>query len=305
MATSFTFGSFGDILALTNLTITCVRSLNDSVGSASDFQDFIDELESLKDDLDTIAAHSDAAMIKEGRSTPTSASTYSSRAIEQCHMAIKVFHDNVKKYETKLNAKGPKSWYYKMFWAIWKKDQITDFRLKLARHRHAITMLQFALQREQVSRISAAVDLPPSVKYTIANSIKFVDAVGSSVLFPIDWCSSWKKLDAMLKAQFSDAPFGQFVREGEYTISSQCGKVIIHPQAWCRKVRPGMEVVMSIILRKIEEIDSSKICPICRYRNSDTSPQSEGWIYCLGTDCNARFQMSRDQQCHSDLQAIF
>ncbi|TDL17424.1 hypothetical protein BD410DRAFT_843688 [Rickenella mellea] len=221
MATSFTFGSFGDIFALTSLTIACVRSLNDSVGSAADFQDFIDELESLKDDLDTIAAHLDIG--NNASSSSSSAVTNPPRAIEQCHMAIRVFHDNVKKYETKVNGKGPKSWFYKMFWAIWKKDQIIDFRLKLARHRHAITMLQFALQREHMSRIAAVTDMPNSVQNAIANSIELSDAVGTCIFLPMDWCSSWQMLDALLKARFEGAPFGRFVQKGDTTCRATTG----------------------------------------------------------------------------------
>ncbi|TDL14119.1 hypothetical protein BD410DRAFT_846332 [Rickenella mellea] len=275
MAT-FSFGSFGDIMALASLTITCARSLSDSTGSASDFRDFIDELQSLKDDLDNVAAHLPTAMDTANPSPSSSFPDYSRRAIEQCHMAMEVFHNNVKKYGNRLNGNGPKSWFYKILWAIWKKDQITDFRLKFARHRHAISMLQFALQNAQLSRIAAVVDVPPSVKNTPANSIEFVDAVGTSMFLHINWCSTWKMLDALVKARFCDAPFGEFVQDGEYNISRNGGKTIIRPQEWARVVQAGMVVEMSVVLKQ-GRFDRKKICPICGYLNSDGSPRA-GWI---------------------------
>ncbi|TDL15034.1 hypothetical protein BD410DRAFT_845537 [Rickenella mellea] len=273
---ALTFGSFGDILALTTITITCVRSLSNSVGSASDFQDFIDELQSLKDDLDRVAAYLSVTMDNASPSSSATGANFSPRAIEQCHSAMEVFHINVKKYEKRLNGKGLRSWFYKMLWAIWKKDQVSDFRMKLLRHRQAITMLHLELQSAQLSRIVAVTEMPPSVKNTLANSIEFVDAVGTRVLFHIDYCSSWKKLDALLKAHFADAPFGRFVQNGEYNISYRSGKKIIRPQEWCRVVQAGMVVEMSIIL-KHGNLNRENICPICGYSNSDASPR-EGWI---------------------------
>ncbi|TDL13897.1 hypothetical protein BD410DRAFT_316947 [Rickenella mellea] len=83
---AFTFGSFGDILALTNLTITCARSLSDSTGSASDFQDFIDALQSLRDDLDRVSAYLATASGHAGLSSVVSTANYSPRTIEQCHI---------------------------------------------------------------------------------------------------------------------------------------------------------------------------------------------------------------------------
>ncbi|TDL17421.1 hypothetical protein BD410DRAFT_794384, partial [Rickenella mellea] len=288
---SFTFGSFGDILALTSLTIACARSLSDSTGSASDLQDFIDELQSLKDILDKVSPHLSTPTSNASPSSSKSAATYSPKELEQCHSAMEVFHNNVKKYEKRLSGKGLSSWFYKMLWAIWKKDQITDFRVKLARHRQAITMLQLALQSEQLSRIAALTEMPDSVKRTIANSVEFSDVMGTSIFFPMDWCSSWQTLDALLKARFGSAPFGRFVQNGEYYLTCNNGKTIIQPQEWRRVVQSGMVVEMSIVLKQGKKVSGNKICPICSYSNSDASPQ-KGWIDCLGIDCNARFQMS-------------
>ncbi|TDL21172.1 hypothetical protein BD410DRAFT_899010 [Rickenella mellea] len=291
MAVALTFGSFGDVLALTGLTITIARSLSDSIGSASDFQDFIDELQSLKDVLNRVAPHLSTPMGSKTSPSSASAATYPPREIEQCRIALDVFHNSVKKYEEKLRGKGPKSWLYKMLWVLWKKDQITDFRLKLARHRQAITMLQVALLSEQLSRNAAVTDIPPSMKNTLANSIEFVDAVGTRVLFHADYCSTWKMLDGLLKTRFGDAPFGRFVQEGDYHITRHDGKQVIHPQEWHRVVHAGMVVEMSIILKQRQPY-STKICPICGYLNSVASPK-EGWIDCLGPECNARFQVSK------------
>ncbi|TDL17344.1 hypothetical protein BD410DRAFT_552065 [Rickenella mellea] len=179
-----------------------------------------------------------------------------------------------------------------MFWAIWKKTQITDFRLKLSRHRQAIMTLQLALQSEQLSRIAAVADIPPSVRNTIVNSIKFVDVVGTRVLFHIEYCSKWSMFDAFLKARFKDAPFGRLVQEGEYKVSRDAGKTIIRPEEWCRVVQAGMVVEMSIVFEH-GEIDRAEKCPICGYLNSNGSC-SEGWIDCLGLDCMARLQISKE-----------
>ncbi|TDL15036.1 hypothetical protein BD410DRAFT_902802 [Rickenella mellea] len=302
---SFTFGSFGDVLALTSLTIACARSLSDSTGSASDLQDFIDELQSLKDVLDKVAPHLTTPKSNASPLSSASTATYSPKELEQCHKAMEVFHHNVKKYEKRLNGNGLRSWFYKMLWAIWKKDQITDFRVKLARHRQAITMLQLALQSEQLSRIAAVAEMPNSMKSTIANSIEFSDAVGTSIFFPMDWCSSWQTLDALLKARFGGSPFGRFVQRGQYHLSCDNGKTIIRPQDWRRVVEAGMVVEMSIILKKSTSPDRSKTCPICRYLNSDVSPQKGGWIDCLGIDCNARFQISQMDKDDSDSDITF
>ncbi|TDL13215.1 hypothetical protein BD410DRAFT_847193 [Rickenella mellea] len=304
MATAFTFGSFGDILALTSLVITCARSLSDSTGSASDFQDFIDELQLLKEDLDAAKALLDAAMNNAGTSPSVSAvATYSPRAIEQCHSAMKAFHKCVEKYGERLNGKGPRSWFYKISWAMWKKDQITDFRGKLGGHRQSIMTLLLKLQSEQLRRIESATDMPPSVKNTIANSIQLVDAIGTRTLIHIEYCSTWKILDGLLKARFGDAPFGRFVQEGEYNMSTHDGKQIILPREWRKVVQAGMVVEMGVILRKPITHSRRKICPICGYVNSEASPR-KGWIDCLGLDCNARFQTSTldENETNRDIQ---
>ncbi|TDL13803.1 hypothetical protein BD410DRAFT_361139 [Rickenella mellea] len=61
---------------------------------------------------------------------------------------METFHKNVKSYETGLNQGGPKSWWHKIVWAMWKKDQIMSFRAKLATHRQDIIALQLMLHTE-------------------------------------------------------------------------------------------------------------------------------------------------------------
>ncbi|TDL16612.1 hypothetical protein BD410DRAFT_844273 [Rickenella mellea] len=291
--TAFTFGSFGDIVTLTSVVITCARSLNDSTGSLADYQDFIDELSSLKEILELVIAQdqdsstSKIADITLGTSSTTNPPLVLAAIrshVEQCRSVMETFHKNVKSYETGLNRRGPKSWWYKMVWAMWKKDQMTSFRAKLATHRQDIVALLLVSHTDKLSRIET--DIPRSVKFTLANSIELVDALGTHAFFHIECCSNWEVFDHIIKGRFKNQPGARFVQRGAYDLSCNSGKQIINPQ-----VKPGMVFEMSIILQQRESFDKRNMCPVCGYFNSNVEV-THGFIACLGPGCNARFQVS-------------
>ncbi|TDL18115.1 hypothetical protein BD410DRAFT_806801 [Rickenella mellea] len=251
---AFTFGSFGDILTLTSVVITCARSLNDSTGSVSDYQDFINELSSLKEILELVVSQNqDSSTVSSAVNTVGTNGTIAGSSpivmaairshIEQCRSVMETFHQNVKSYERGLNQRGAKSWCHKMVWSMWKKDQIMTFRAKLATHRQQIMTLLLVSQSYTLSRIEN--DMPRSVKFSLANSIELVDALGTRAFFHIDYCSNWKVFDIMIKGRFKNAPGGHIVESGDYNLCDSgkntiIGKKIIHPEEWSRVVKPGM-----------------------------------------------------------------
>ncbi|TDL14014.1 hypothetical protein BD410DRAFT_840648 [Rickenella mellea] len=238
---AFTFGSFGDILTLTSVVIASVRSLNDSTGSVSDYQDFIQELGSLTEILELAVfqnqdlSTASAAATSEGTISTISPPVISAAIrshIEQCRSLMETFRQNVKSYERGLNQGGPKGWWNKIVWAMWKKDQVMSFRAKLATHRQQIIALAVLSNTDKLSRIEAVI--PRSVKFTLANSIELVDALGTRNFFHINYCSTWKMLDHMLKGRFDNAPGGRLVQRGAYELSCDNGRQIILPQEWVR-----------------------------------------------------------------------
>ena len=158
MSLALTFGSFGDILALTGLVIKAVHSLSDCAGAASQCKDLIAELDETSSILELV--HSRFTSQHRPRKDVLNAIGFQ---VSGCRSAIETFKGNVKGYERSEGLQGA---WRKITW-IFKSDDVAALRAKLMAHRGAIAIflslsiscVQLLLMRKcsrQVSPVSPA-----------------------------------------------------------------------------------------------------------------------------------------------------
>ena len=136
MSLAFTFGSFGDILALTGLVVTVVQALRDSTGSASEYKDLIAELDALSSTLGLVQSR----FTSQHRPRKDVVNAIDLQ-VSCCHSVIKKFLESVKGYEKALGSAGFHSSLRKIGWKIFKSDDVTALRAKITSHREAIAIL--------------------------------------------------------------------------------------------------------------------------------------------------------------------
>lgn len=135
---SFSFGSFGDIITICQLVKAAVDALDESRGSAADYQ----ALKTLLLNLAYVLFKIQALVETKKISDPDMLT----RTLEDCFATLKSFMDKIKKYDGNLGSDGSGNWfkdsYRKIRWPSMKED-VTAFRDTLAVY---LDMLQLLLQ---------------------------------------------------------------------------------------------------------------------------------------------------------------
>jgi hypothetical protein len=134
--------SAGDVIAISILIKDVIKALDDSRGSAAEYQEVIRELWSL-----------DRALLEVERLSRTFETTVelnalscaARRAEEQCRLYISAFLDNIKTYNRSLRHGGSGSLLRdaakKIQWTFAQKDELAKFRTEVNGHTSAINML--------------------------------------------------------------------------------------------------------------------------------------------------------------------
>lgn len=146
MSAPFGF-SVGDILAGLKLIKKSVEALQDTKGSAADYQALIYDINSLEDRL---AAVNDLRL--DQRFGPKSKQNLAvQEAISRCWNCVDAFLSAIAKYQPWLQGNTPAGFGWKanlkkIQWALCKKDDVNRFRAQLERHSASISMLLVTLQ---------------------------------------------------------------------------------------------------------------------------------------------------------------
>ena len=139
--------SVGDFIACLVLIRDSITALQDSKGPTASFQELIQEIDSLKDSLESITD-----LKLEEKFGPTSKHCIAIRnAINQCRCCIDKFIANVAKYQPWLRTKNlsKPTWMSnikKIKWALLKKEDVVNLRTQLERQSSSINMLMASLQ---------------------------------------------------------------------------------------------------------------------------------------------------------------
>ncbi|KAI0064429.1 hypothetical protein BV25DRAFT_1823434 [Artomyces pyxidatus] len=218
-----TCSSFGDIVTAADLALRIFKALSDSSGSSFEYQCLVAELNSMFQVLKLV----DFAV----RSTPLRPDVVEGINAESARTRVLLerFWERIKGYQKSLGTGGSGSSWRKIGWGLFKTDEITAFRTKLAAHRETIasflmssvlgTVAQVAdeIRQNQVSikvsmnQILTTLRQPP--RYVgadavdlAANPIAAVDPIKGRLLgsptTPL--CFSWEQLDPASKPRADD-----------------------------------------------------------------------------------------------------
>lgn len=135
------FGSAGDIITVSLLVKDLVKALNDSCGSAVEYQNLIHDLQLLENLLlrvqDTLRATKTTVELAALCQT-------SERIASACAGSIERFRERVRKYDKTLannDANKIKSAVSKMRWHVSEKDELPKFRIEIAGHLASLNLL--------------------------------------------------------------------------------------------------------------------------------------------------------------------
>lgn len=128
MSLALTFGSFGDILALTGLVIKAVQALRDGAGPASQYKDLISELDDLLSILELVRSRF-TAQHRPRKDVLNAIGLQVSR----CRSAIEMF-------EGCERSEGRWGVWRNLGW-IFRSDDVAALRARLTAHRVAIAIL--------------------------------------------------------------------------------------------------------------------------------------------------------------------
>ncbi|KDQ51543.1 hypothetical protein JAAARDRAFT_40993 [Jaapia argillacea MUCL 33604] len=217
------------------------------------------------------------------------------------------FEDKIQGYKKALGRGGSGSSWRKIGWGLFKKQEIVELRTKLATHRQNIILLltlgnmlsdgvvqEFLNEARQnhmsikvkLNEIYTAVRQPsPAIGYSRHHGVQLEDVLGSTMILPMELCSTWDKFDSVIKAHFRGRAGQQYVEGHAYKISAG-GRGSIRPHSWERLVRKGMVLEMSIVL--IDLKTQSLPCPRC-HAHSCTVEVGD-WLECQY--CSGRYRVA-------------
>ena len=138
--------SVGDFIAGINTLIDIIHSLRDTKGAQADYKELGSELQSLNSALDGVKALSPDP-------TQTTELSALNTAVERCQACVERFVRRNSKFKSLENTPG-KKWSLatlrkcgrEVQWAIWKKNDVENFRGRVQYHTGAIGMLLATLQ---------------------------------------------------------------------------------------------------------------------------------------------------------------
>ncbi|KDQ51549.1 hypothetical protein JAAARDRAFT_211010 [Jaapia argillacea MUCL 33604] len=295
-----TFSSFGDIVAAAQLAVAIANALSESSGSSYEYQCLIEELRSFSRALN--AAHGVVQNITLSRDVLNGIDA----EVTVTRSIMTKFEDKIQGYKKALDRGGSGSSWRKIGWGLFKKQEIVELRTKLAAHRQNIILLltlgntlsdgvvqEFLNEARQnhmsikvkLNEIYTAIQQPsPSIGYSRHNTVQLEDVLGSTMILPMELCSTWAKFDSVIKTRFRGRAGQQYVEGGAYEISAE-GKGTINSREWELLVRRGMVLEMSIVMEGSGA--QSRPCPRCRAPSRTV--KIGDWDECQY--CNGRYQV--------------
>ncbi len=137
-----TFGSVGDIIAVSLLVKDVLDAFDKSRGSSSEYQELIRELWSLDRALLEIEQLS-----RRHRGAPDMAALCKTfeRTVESCRVSVEAFTKKIRKYKSSLDEGSSKNFFnkaaMKVRWQVTEKDEVDRFRKEINAHSGSMNML--------------------------------------------------------------------------------------------------------------------------------------------------------------------
>ncbi|KAF8955918.1 hypothetical protein BDZ97DRAFT_1708710 [Flammula alnicola] len=310
----FVPSSFGDIVAAATLALSIYKALSDSTGSSYEYQCLISELRSFHHALLFVNN-----VIRATSPNETVVQDIQEEAAT-CLKLLENFWDRIKSYQKALGGGGRNSSWRKIGWGLFKANEVAEFRQKLSQHKQNLTVFlsgmgiflfsyhadgiretlasittatkEITTTTQEILRVTIQKQLPPSLAYGRENAVILINAFGKQMTLPMEFCYSPDKLHDTLMQYFKDKIGRDYVRQHEYSISSEDGKAVVkYPSHWGSVVKKGAVVVMSMKVRRIKLTSKSTAlqrtaCPRC-YRTDVGVMRDEGWLECRR--CERRF----------------
>ena len=139
---AFAVGSLGDIIATAGIVVKVTQVLYDSQDSSSEYRELMHELRSLHRAL---ILTKDAVERCEHTPLGESLSNTVYAEVNECHLVMRAFLDNIHSYRKPLSSTGIGGLWGKVWWALWEADELEVLRKTLCTRSQRLTMLLTAL----------------------------------------------------------------------------------------------------------------------------------------------------------------
>lgn len=194
---AFTFGSFGDILALVDLAIQVHAALSSSAGASEDYQALVSELHSFSQLLQNVQTIHTLTLHGLNRDPPTVSLQNAIRfALERSKVLLDTICAKIAGYQKSLRRGGSgnmmKDSWRKIGWAIFKKDEIQEMRRQLGGCTQSITA-HLSVSQSYVPQLLCSI--PPSMQNynSLLRIVGHLDTVSlDSSRFPLKMESRWR-----------------------------------------------------------------------------------------------------------------
>ncbi|KAJ7117212.1 hypothetical protein C8R43DRAFT_108534 [Mycena crocata] len=118
-----------------------------------------------------------------------------------------------------------------------------------------------------------------------------VDPIGGNIPISLRYCHVYADVDRIIKAHLLHRPEagGRYIERGDYHIVSGEEATTILPVEFARKIKPGMQVEMSIIKRRRDQ--QGQVNTRCQHCGCDNANESgNGWFKCTNTICGRKYR---------------
>lgn len=139
---AFTVGSFGDILTTAGLAVKISQALYGKRGSSNECQALMSEVGSL---YEALISSRDAVKLYKSSPLGQSLSTKIFREVDQCHLLMWLFLDNMDGYRKPLLSTVIGELWHKVWWNVWETDELAALRTKLSARRETLNILSNSL----------------------------------------------------------------------------------------------------------------------------------------------------------------
>ncbi|KAF2998041.1 hypothetical protein E8E14_004291 [Neopestalotiopsis sp. 37M] len=243
---SFSFGSFGDIITLTQIAYKLCDAI-DSNGSIAQ------HISVAKRDLETFIGVCVCIerTIRSGTAMSEGDVTILRQIIHNCHECINDFQ----KYLDKFN--DPRYWVrvkHRVQFALFKKDKITEFETHMRHHGDMLGLIQTKYCSQ---------DLKAHITNTLEpwdqKPMRFQDALGRRYPVPLEVCSTYEGFVSFLEFAFkSDPSIQSAVQQQQFWLITpkswdSSSWYIVQGGDWKSIARPGAQLGMSFVtLRRLK-----------------------------------------------------
>ncbi|KAF9472538.1 hypothetical protein BDN70DRAFT_886891 [Pholiota conissans] len=273
MVAPYDSSSFSDIVTAIGIVQSIYTALSDSAGSSFEHTCLINELRSFGDALSLVNSILQTTPISKSVRQDIEAET------ARCLRLLRKFWGHIKRYEVVPGGRWTVIWR-KVTWAIWKDSEVKSFRRKLSYHERSIRLF---LGGQDLALIHAIQRQPPrSVGHDLENGLILIDALGSRITLPMQFCFSEQELHITLTRLFNGKIGQDHIQRYDYSILTEDGKSIAMPHNWGAIVKKGRVIVMSVIVKKVglkqkHANRQRNACPRCYETPIGVMPD-DGWL---------------------------